>query len=120
PEAFPPLGTGAGADNSRWPVINGSIQSIIRLRMAAAWTRQDALRFTPLILYRISFDSLRSAMMRFTIELPEALFAAVRKKALARKTTPEKLIVAWLSEWLEDDEAADMAWFTAVKAEAEA
>lgn len=58
--------------------------------------------------------------MRFTIELPEALFAAVRKKALARKTTPEKLIVAWLSEWLEDDEAADMAWFTAVKAEAEA
>jgi hypothetical protein len=58
--------------------------------------------------------------MSSTIEIPDTLFAAVRKKALVRKTTPENLVVEWLSERLDDDEETQTEWLTALKAEAEA
>lgn len=58
--------------------------------------------------------------MSSTIEIPDTLFAAVRKKALVRKTSPEKLVVEWLSEWLYDDEETQIEWLAALKAEAEA
>ena len=58
--------------------------------------------------------------MSSTIKIPDTLFAAVRNKALVRKTTPEKLVVEWLSEWLNDDEETQTEWLIALKAEAEA
>jgi len=58
--------------------------------------------------------------MQNTIQLPKDLYDAVRKKALLRKTSPENLVVEWLSEWLNDDEEAQTEWLTALKAEAEA
>lgn len=58
--------------------------------------------------------------MSSTIEIPDNLFAAVRKKALVRKTTPEKLVVEWLSERIDNDEKAQTEWLAALKGEAEA
>lgn len=58
--------------------------------------------------------------MQNTIQLPKDLYEAVRKKALVRKTSPENLVVEWLTEWLNDDEEAQTEWLTALKAEAEA
>jgi hypothetical protein len=58
--------------------------------------------------------------MQNTIQLPKDLYDAVRKKALVRKTSPENLVVEWLTEWLNDDEEAQTEWLTALKAEAEA
>lgn len=58
--------------------------------------------------------------MQNTIQLPKDLYDAVRKKALLRKTSPENLVVEWLSEWLNDDEEAQTEWLSALKAEAEA
>lgn len=58
--------------------------------------------------------------MQNMIHLPKDLYDAVRKKALAKKTSPENLVVEWVSERLNDDEEAQTDWLTAVKAEAEA
>ncbi len=58
--------------------------------------------------------------MQNMIQLPQDLYDAVRKKALVRKTSPEKLVVEWISERLNDDEEAQTEWLTALKAEAEA
>ena len=58
--------------------------------------------------------------MQNTIQLPQELYDAVRKKALVRKTSPENLVVEWLTEWLNDDEEAQTEWLTALRAEAEA
>ncbi len=58
--------------------------------------------------------------MSSTIKIPDALFAAVHKEALVRKTAPEDLMVEWLSERLNDDKEAQTEWLTALKTEAEA
>jgi hypothetical protein len=58
--------------------------------------------------------------MSSTVEIPDALFAAVRKKARERKMTPENLVVEWLSERTRDDEEDQMEWRNAVRAEAKA
>lgn len=58
--------------------------------------------------------------MSSTIEIPDALFAAVHKEALVRKTALEDLVVEWLSERLNDDKEAQTGWLTALKTEAEA
>jgi hypothetical protein len=58
--------------------------------------------------------------MQDMIQLPKDLYDAVRQKALVRKTSPENLVVEWLSERLNDDEEAQTEWLTALKAEAEA
>lgn len=58
--------------------------------------------------------------MSSTIKIPDALFAAVHKEALVRKTAPEDLVVEWLSERLNDDEEDQTEWLAALKAEAEA
>lgn len=58
--------------------------------------------------------------MQNMIQLPQDLYDAVRKKALVRKTSPENLVVEWLSERLNDDEDGQAEWLTAIKAEAEA
>jgi hypothetical protein len=58
--------------------------------------------------------------MSSIIEIPDTLFAAVRKKALVRKTTPEKLVVEWLSERIYNDEETQTEWLAALKVEAEA
>lgn len=57
--------------------------------------------------------------MQNMIQLPQDMYDAVRKKALVRKTSPENLVVEWISERLNDDEEAQTEWLTALKAEAE-
>jgi hypothetical protein len=58
--------------------------------------------------------------MQNMIQLPQDLYDTVRKKALVRKTSPENLVVEWLTEWLNDDEDVQTEWLSALKAEAEA
>lgn len=58
--------------------------------------------------------------MSSIIEISDTLFATVRKKALVRKTTPEKLVVEWLSERICNDEETQTGWLAALKVEAEA
>ena len=58
--------------------------------------------------------------MQNTIQLPKDLYDAVHKKALVRKTSPDNLVVEWLTDWLNDDEELQTEWLAALKAEAEA
>ena len=46
--------------------------------------------------------------MQYTIELPEDLYDAIRKQAIAQQKTTEDLVIEWVSEHLDESETSDI------------